>query len=135
MAINPSTLFPVNFCYQCWSGYGCGCIFMVAEPVSQQQSMQHTPQQLTEEPGKPEKKRGRPKHSKDKVPRNRKGEGLAKKPSWARSGRPSKQQKKALGERQAFKCQIVREEQLFGLANPELYARLQELEEQARLKT
>ncbi|KAL5387439.1 hypothetical protein DPSP01_003662 [Paraphaeosphaeria sporulosa] len=96
--------------------------------------MQHTPQQLLEKPGMPEKTRGRPKNSRDKVPRNRKGEGLAKKPTWAKSGRPSKQQKQALEERKALKYLIDREEQMFGISNPELNACLQKLEGQARLK-
>ncbi|KAF2448614.1 hypothetical protein P171DRAFT_440957 [Karstenula rhodostoma CBS 690.94] len=94
---------------------------MDAAPHPQQPYIQHAaipqqphaaPQQLPEEPRKPEKKRGRPKNSRDKVPRNRKGEGLAKKAIWARPGRPSKHQKQALEELSLLPRGDARQQQL-----------------------
>lgn len=92
------------------------------------------PDQLTEEPGKPEKKRGRPKNSRDKHRRNRKGEGLAKRATWAKSGRPSKQQKQDLEDTKRVKGEIEHEVNQFGIASSVLYTRLQHLEDRACLK-
>lgn len=65
------------------------------------------------------KKRGRPKGSLDKVQRNKKGEGLAKKPVYRKIGRPTNERREAARKLGALREEMKRLEKAGGVVSAE----------------
>lgn len=80
------------------------------------------------------KKRGRPAGSLDKVKRNAKGQGLAKKPVFRTSGRPNKAQREAYEEYKNLFKVIEQMEKNLQFVEPAKYERLAYLAQKAGLK-